>query len=131
MALPIASLPADAGPRPKPAELASADIYLDVVHPALDRRCLNCHNNSKKSGRLSMATYETMMKGGSKGAVIIPGKPCTSDLFRRVNLAPSRSDFMSKEGKTLPVPMRSCNEASRLHHVSRRRGGVGQLQCAR
>jgi uncharacterized membrane protein len=96
----MAGLPADAGPRPKPADLASADIYLDVVQPALDRRCLNCHNNSKKSGRLSMATYETLMKGGSKGAVITPGKPSESDLFRRVNLAPGRSDFMPKEGKT-------------------------------
>jgi uncharacterized membrane protein len=96
----MAGLPADAGPRPKPADLASADIYLDVVQPALDRRCLNCHNNSKKSGRLSIATYETLMRGGSKGAVIIPGKPSASDLFRRVNLAPGRTDFMPKEGKT-------------------------------
>jgi hypothetical protein len=96
----MAGLPADAGPRSKPADLASADIYLDIVQPALDRRCLNCHNNSKKSGRLSMATYETLMKGGSKGAVITPGKPSASDLFRRVNLAPGRSDFMPKEGKT-------------------------------
>src|SRR5262249_45162057 len=30
----LAGLPADAGPRPKPQDLASADIYLDVVQPA-------------------------------------------------------------------------------------------------
>src|SRR5258708_34891560 len=34
----LAGLPADAGPTPKPADLASADIYLDVVQPALERR---------------------------------------------------------------------------------------------
>jgi hypothetical protein len=96
----LAGLPADAGPRPKPADLASADIYLDVVQPALDRRCAGCHNNSKTSGGLSMRSYETLMKGGSKGPVITPGDPSTSDLFRRVSLAPDRSDFMPKDGKT-------------------------------
>ena len=96
----LAGLPADAGPRPKPADLASADIYLDVVQPAFDRRCMSCHNNSKKSGGLSVATYETLMKGGSKGRVITPGNSSGSDLFRRVNLAPGRTDFMPKEGKT-------------------------------
>jgi cytochrome c/Leucine Rich Repeat (LRR) protein/predicted membrane protein DUF2231 len=96
----LAGLPADAGPRPKPADLASADIYLDIVQPALDRRCAGCHNNSKTSGGLSMRSYETLMKGGSKGPVITPGNPSASDLFRRVNLAPDRSDFMPKDGKT-------------------------------
>ncbi len=46
----LAGLPADAGPRPKPADLASADIYLDVVQPALEQRCSSCHNNTKTSG---------------------------------------------------------------------------------
>ncbi len=96
----LAGLPADAGPRAKPADLASADIYLDVVQPALDRRCAACHNNSKKSGGLSMASYEALMKGGSKGPVIAAGNLSASDLFRRINLAPNRSDFMPKDGKT-------------------------------
>jgi len=96
----LAGLPADAGPRPKPADLASADIYLDVVQPALERRCSGCHNNSKRSGGLSMASNETLMKGGSKGAVIAPGNPAASDLFHRVNLMPTSSDFMPKDGKT-------------------------------
>src|SRR5262245_43455953 len=47
-----------------------------------------------------MATHETLMKGGSKGAVINPGNPAASNLFHRVNLAPTSSDFMPKEGKT-------------------------------
>jgi hypothetical protein len=96
----MAGLPADAGPRPKPEDLASADIYLDVVQPALDQRCSGCHNNSKRSGGLSMGSHETLMKGGSKGAVITPGNPSASDLFRRVNLARDRSDFMPKDRKT-------------------------------
>jgi hypothetical protein len=96
----LAGLPADAGPRPKPADLASADIYLDVVQPALEQRCSNCHNNTKTSGGLSLASYETLMKGGSKGPVITPGNPSTSDLFRRLTLTPDRSDFMPRNSKT-------------------------------
>jgi len=96
----LAGLPADAGPRPKPADLASADIYFDVVQPALEQRCSNCHNNTKTSGGLSLASYETLMKGGSKGPVITPGNPSTSDLVRRVTLTPDRSDFMPRNSKT-------------------------------
>jgi hypothetical protein len=96
----LAGLPADARPRDKPADLASADIYLDIVQPALERRCLSCHNNSKSSGGLSAATYEALMKGGSKGAVITPGNPSASDLFRRINLTPRQSDFMPRNDKT-------------------------------
>jgi uncharacterized membrane protein len=96
----MAGLPANAGPRPKPKDLASADIYLDIVQPALEQRCANCHNNSKTSGGLSVATYESLMKGGEKGPVIVPGKPAASDLFHRVTLAPDSKDFMPKDGKT-------------------------------
>jgi cytochrome c/Leucine Rich Repeat (LRR) protein len=95
----LAGLPANAGPRPKPANLASADIYLDVVQPALERRCSGCHNNSKRSGGLSLATYESLMKGGSKGPVIIAGNVSNSDLMRRVDLSPDSSDYMPKDGK--------------------------------
>ncbi|MEI9890265.1 MAG: c-type cytochrome domain-containing protein [Caulobacteraceae bacterium] len=96
----LAGLPANAGPRPKPKDLASADLYLDVVQPALEQRCSGCHNNSKKSGGFSVATYDTLMKGGSKGPVIVAGNPGGSDLFHRVNLTPDSGDFMPKDGKT-------------------------------
>jgi uncharacterized membrane protein len=96
----LAGLPPNAEPRPKPSDLASADIYLDVVQPALARRCSNCHNSSKTSGGLSVASYETLMKGGNKGAVIKPGNSTGSDLQRRIELSPDNSDFMPKEGKT-------------------------------
>ena len=96
----LAGLPANAGPRPKPKDLASADLFLDVVQPALDQRCSGCHNNSKKSGGFSVADYDSIMKGGSKGPAIVPGNPTGSNLFHRVNLTPDSGDFMPKDGKT-------------------------------
>src|SRR5690349_556244 len=86
--------PGRPGPRPKPKDLASADIYLDVVQPALEKRCSTCHNNSKTSGGLSFASYAALMKGGTNGAVIKPSDAAGSDLFRRVSLTPSAKDFM-------------------------------------
>jgi len=96
----LAGLPATAAPRPKPADLASADIFLDVVQPALQKRCASCHNESKRSGGLSVVSYETLMHGGEAGAVVAPGDAKGSDLFHRVNLDPADEDFMPKEGKT-------------------------------
>jgi mono/diheme cytochrome c family protein len=96
----LAGLPPNAGPRPKPKDLASADLFLDVVQPALEQRCSGCHNNSKRSGGFSVATYDTLMKGGAKGPVIVAGNPTGSNLFHRVSLTPDNGDFMPKDGKT-------------------------------
>jgi hypothetical protein len=93
-------LPPTMGPRPKPKDLASADLFLDVVNPALQQRCSTCHNDSKKSGGLSMASYDSLIKGGEKGAVITPGNMAGSDLFHRISLTPDDKDFMPKDGKT-------------------------------
>lgn len=86
--------------RARPADFDSADLYLDVVAPALNQRCSNCHNDSKRKGEFSVASYATLMKGGKQGAVIVPGKPESSDLIRRINLAHDDEDFMPRDGKT-------------------------------
>jgi uncharacterized membrane protein len=93
-------LPPIAAPRAKPKDVASADIYLDIVGPALQRRCSTCHNDSKRSGGFSVATYDTLMKGGKDGPVVVAGSAQKSDLFRRVSLSPDDENFMPKDGKT-------------------------------
>ena len=85
--------------RPKPASLESADIYLDVVQPSLQQRCATCHNENKRKGEFSVATYADLMKGGKDGVVIVAGKPEASDLIRRISLDPAHEDFMPKDGK--------------------------------
>src|SRR5262245_31755273 len=87
-------------PRAAPANLASADVYLDVVAPAFRQRCSSCHNDSKKKGGLSVASYAALMKGGEKGPVIVAGQPDKSDLVRRISLPHQDGDFMPRDGKT-------------------------------
>ena len=47
-----------------------------------------------------MVSYETLMEGGTAGAVIKPGDADGSDLYHRVNLDPGTEEFMPKDGKT-------------------------------
>ena len=93
--------PADAAlARARPNDLASADIYLDVVAPSLQQRCGTCHNDSKRKGELSVASYDALLAGGKGGAVIVSGHPESSDLIRRVSLESPDEDFMPRDGKT-------------------------------
>ena len=86
--------------RERPATLAAADLYLDVVAPALEQRCTGCHNTSKRKGQLDLSSYRAVMKGGEKGVVVVAGDPAKSDLFRRISLAHDDKDFMPQDGKT-------------------------------
>ena len=87
-------------PRSRPTDVASADLFLDVVQPAFEQRCVSCHNAGRRRGGLSLETYAAAMEGGESGAVITPGDAEGGDLVRRISLASSHDDFMPADGKT-------------------------------
>ena len=87
-------------PRAKPKDVDSADLYADVVAPAFQQRCSSCHNDGKRKGSLSLAHYESVMKGGEHGPVIVAGNTKESDLIRRISLPSTDNDFMPHDGKT-------------------------------
>ncbi len=95
----MAGMPDKAVPRKKVTVLDSADVYLDLISPILDRRCVSCHNNDKKKGDLDVTTYAMLMSGGENGEVVIPGNAEMSDLYRRITLPETHDDFMPTEGK--------------------------------
>ncbi len=86
-------------PRPKVTDIAKADIYLDIVAPALRDRCSSCHNDDKKRGDLSLVHHDTLMKGGETGPVIMARDPGKSDLYRRITLPRDHVDYMPKNNK--------------------------------
>lgn len=96
----LLGLPAPRVARPKPKDVPSAVVWLDVVAPALDQRCSPCHNDGKRKGGLSIASYDTLMKGGEHGPVIVAGDAKASDLVRRITLPADDKDFMPHDGKT-------------------------------
>ena len=95
----LAGMPKKIVPRKKVTVLDSADIYLDLVSPIINNRCVSCHNNDKMKGKLDLSSFVNLMNGGENGDVIIPGNANTSDFYRRITLPQSHDDFMPSEGK--------------------------------
>ena len=53
-----------------------AGRYFDArVAPILTRRCLGCHNEELKNGNISFLDRDSLIRGGSRGPAIVPGKP--------------------------------------------------------
>jgi uncharacterized membrane protein len=84
---------------PPVKDIASADPYLDIVRPVFEQRCFSCHNTGKQRGQLNLTSYDTVMKGGKDGAVIIPGNPKNSDMYRRISLPARDKGVMPAEEK--------------------------------
>jgi uncharacterized membrane protein len=97
---PLRSLGGAAPTRPAVTSVGQADPYHDVVRPMLELRCGGCHNNDKRESGYTMATYESTLKGGDTGGAIVPGKSDSSEVYRRISLAPDDEEFMPADDKT-------------------------------
>jgi hypothetical protein len=81
------------------ARVEDAEVFTDVIQPVLRSKCQSCHRPGKSKGELNLVSYETMLRGGENGPVIIPSDAGNSELIRRVNLPADHKDFMPAEGK--------------------------------
>jgi uncharacterized membrane protein len=90
--------------RPAPTSVAAADPYLDVVQPLLERRCGTCHNDDKRNGGFSVASYDLTLVGGDTGLAVVPSNLEASELFYRITLPEDDESHMPAEGKTPPTP---------------------------
>lgn len=76
-----------AGP---PVEIAKATgnekiSFIRDIAPTLVNTCGGCHNDNRRDGGLSLATFEKVMQGGDSGRVIVAGSLEGSRLWRLVN----------------------------------------------
>ncbi|MBM3774955.1 MAG: hypothetical protein FJW37_07290, partial [Acidobacteria bacterium] len=69
------------------------------VAPILAANCAGCHAGNARMGSLDLDTHESLMRGGTHGAVIVPGKSEESRLYLMISgrLAPA----MPLSGKSL------------------------------
>lgn len=86
--------------------VASADptkpTYDEDVLPVFKQHCTNCHGNDKQKGDLNLATFAALQKGGSSGAVVVPGNPDKSRLY---TLSTHREEpKMPPSGNKVPDP---------------------------
>ncbi|MCX6624316.1 MAG: hypothetical protein NTY38_25285, partial [Acidobacteria bacterium] len=113
--LPLLFLPCFAG-----NVIPQTDFVRDV-HPVLARHCLSCHGGDKRSGGLSLSTYEDVLRGGRSGGAIAPGNARTSLLVSRVNgsgkpVMPLGAPPLTEE--ELAVIQRWIDEGARLTPTS-------------
>ena len=59
-------------------------FFDERVEPILGRRCVGCHNEELKDGGISFMDRDSLLKGGSRGPAIVPGKPGDSVLIQAV-----------------------------------------------
>src|ERR1700753_1760969 len=62
---------------------ASPKFYTSKVTEILNDNCLSCHDETAKGG-LRLDSYAAIMKGGTDGAVIVPGDPAASMLIQAI-----------------------------------------------
>ena len=83
----------------KIANIEQAVVYRDIVQPILDQRCTNCHNQSKKKGGLLLTNFNSILKGGKNGKIVVPGKPMESNLYTYLLLPEGDEKHMPPKGK--------------------------------
>jgi mono/diheme cytochrome c family protein len=84
--------------RPKTPDFPDS-FYARHLYPVFDANCVSCHGPSKVKGGLRLDTYDRLMRGGEDGAIVIPGNPDRSTLWKRITLPKDDKKFMPSEGK--------------------------------
>ena len=80
-----------------PAEARAAeDLFSSKVAPIFERSCLGCHSDSKRKGKLSMASRAALLKGGRKGPSLVPGDPDASRLIALVTAKDGKAGMPKK-----------------------------------
>ncbi len=74
-------------------------FYARHLYPVLDANCVACHGEQKVKGHLRLDSYDGLMRGGSDGAVVIPGHPERSTLYQRITLPVDDKKFMPSDGR--------------------------------
>ncbi len=55
--------------------------YNTHVLPIFENKCFVCHTGSVTEGKYDMGSHEKVLKGGKRGAAVVPGKSAESNLF--------------------------------------------------
>src|SRR3954471_6152029 len=65
-------------------DAAAIKFFENKVRPVLANCCFQCHGPEKQKNRLRLDSREAMLRGGSSGPAIKPGKPDESLLITAI-----------------------------------------------
>lgn len=64
----------------------STDVsYTNDVAPILDSRCASCHGGQRTESGFNLTNYASLMKGGRRGAAIVPDNSSGSLLVKLIS----------------------------------------------
>jgi hypothetical protein len=75
--------------------------FVDHIQPIFAQHCARCHSEDNRKSGLALNSFALMMEGGSSGAVITPGDPDGSRLFRLITKA--EEPVMPPSGDGIPA----------------------------
>jgi WD40 repeat protein len=84
------------------ANAQQAPDFTKDIAPLFTKYCTGCHNDEDREGKLSLASYEALLKGGAKGGVVTPEQPELSRMIRM--LTGVTQPKMPPEGEAEPKP---------------------------
>ncbi len=91
---------AEAPPKMKAIKnIDSLKLFDDVVLKIIKNKCTQCHNATKRKGKLSLLSRESILKGGESGSIIISGNAEESLLYKQLLLPISDKEHMPPKGK--------------------------------
>jgi len=65
----------------------AGDLYLSQIRPLLQANCTACHSGRSAQGGLDLTTPDGILRGGKRGAAVVPGDAGGSLLYRAVTHA--------------------------------------------
>jgi len=83
-----------------PVLLEDAMVFADVIHPILQVKCVNCHNQGKSKGELIMETTASLLQGGKHGVLWDTTDNELGLLMHRIHLPDDDKKHMPPTGKT-------------------------------
>ncbi|QTN33121.1 hypothetical protein HZ994_12625 [Akkermansiaceae bacterium] len=86
-------------PKQEAKPLEEQIAYADIVHPILEKRCVQCHKEGKSKGKFRMDTYELLLAGGKEGDGLEPGNADDSNIVYRIELPEDDEEHMPPDGK--------------------------------
>ena len=91
-ASPAAAAAPAAGGKLDPAIAAKAVVYKDIVAPIMQAKCVGCHGEEKKKGKLQLHTFASILKGGGDGPNTVIAKNSKESLMVVRALLPNDDD---------------------------------------
>ncbi|MGA9771984.1 MAG: DUF1553 domain-containing protein [Blastocatellia bacterium] len=80
----------------------SSDDFKQRVAPIFEANCISCHGSKMQRSGLDLRSLESVMRGGARGKIIVPGHPEQSLLYKLITHA---------EDPKMPMGMEKLSDA--------------------